>query len=164
MALVVGDDDLVRLPSRLVSSGDIDDTVSVTVEGDLNLRNTTGCRRKTSKLELAEQVVVLRARTPTLVCLDQYTRLVVGVVEKTSDFYVRIVVLRLMSGFNAERARSDIEEQDFGGSFGSLTSFIGVGRFIRLFFVEEIIEEIRDELDDMGDAGGAANEDDSVDL
>ena len=62
-----------------LSAADVDDAVRVDVEGDLNLRDTTGHRRDTGELELAEDIVDLRARVLTLVELDEDTGLVVVV-------------------------------------------------------------------------------------
>jgi hypothetical protein len=45
-------------PSCVYGFGDVQDTVNVNVEGDLNVRNTMRCRRNTRQLKLAEQVVV----------------------------------------------------------------------------------------------------------
>merc|ERR1712228_554681 len=58
-ALVVSDGDLVLLPSALVTGRHVQDTVSVDVEGDLDLRNTTGSGGNTSQVKLAEEMVVL---------------------------------------------------------------------------------------------------------
>merc|ERR1712100_408584 len=78
-ALLVGDGNLVGLASGLVLSGDIEDTVSINVEGHLNLRNATWRWWDTIKMELAEQVVVLGHGTLTLEDLDENSRLVVSV-------------------------------------------------------------------------------------
>jgi hypothetical protein len=78
-ALVVGDGDAVRLAGCLVGGRDVENTVGVNVESDLDLRNTTRSGRDTGEFELAEKVVVLGARTLTLVHLDEHTGLVVGV-------------------------------------------------------------------------------------
>jgi hypothetical protein len=40
--IIIGDSDTIRLAGSLVRSGDVQDTVCIDVEGDLNLRNTTG--------------------------------------------------------------------------------------------------------------------------
>jgi hypothetical protein len=77
--LVVGDGDLVRLAGGLVGSGDVENTVGVDVEGNLDLRNTTGRGGDARELELSEEVVVLGAGTLTLEDLDEDTGLVVGV-------------------------------------------------------------------------------------
>ena len=79
MVLVVGDHDAVRLSSCLVGGGDVQDTIGVDIKGNLDLRDTAGSRRDTRELELFERVVVLGAGTLTLVNLDEYTRLVVGI-------------------------------------------------------------------------------------
>ena len=63
----------------LVSSGNVEDTVGIDVESDLNLRNTSRSRRNTRKFELSEQVVVLGTSTFSLEDLNEDTRLVVGV-------------------------------------------------------------------------------------
>ena len=70
--LVVGDGDAVRLAGGLVGGGDVEDTVGVDVEGDLDLRNTTGSRGDAGELELAEEVVVLRPRMSTLLGVRQH--------------------------------------------------------------------------------------------
>ena len=69
---------LLDLPVPLSTSGDVQDSVGIKVEGDLDLGDTTGSRGDTGELELAEQVVVLGACTLTLEDLDQDTGLVVG--------------------------------------------------------------------------------------
>merc|ERR1719154_695635 len=78
-SLVVGDGNLVLLTSRLVHGRHIQDTVGIDVKSDLDLGNTTGCRGDSSKLELAEEIVILGHCTFTLVHLDEHTRLVVRV-------------------------------------------------------------------------------------
>jgi len=78
-ALVIGDGNTVGFAGSLVRCRDIQDTIGINIEGDLDLWHTTGCRRDARELELAEQVVVLGAGTLTLIDLDEYTGLVVGV-------------------------------------------------------------------------------------
>ena len=177
--LTVGDSDLVRLSSALLNSRDVQDTVGIDVEGDLNLRNTAGSRRDAGKLELAQQVVVLRARTLALKDLDQHARLVV---RKGGED------LRLLGGngsvaldqgshdttssLDTERQRSHVEKEDLlrlgrcvasedsrlhGSTIGN--RLVGVDRLVGLLSVEEV----RDELLDLGNASGTADEDDLVD-
>ena len=180
-ALVVGNDNLVGLASTLLDSRDVDDTIGIDIEGDLNLRDTARSRRDTGQLELAEQVVVLGALALTLVDLDEHTRLVVR--EGGED-------LRLLGGdsgvagdelghhttgsFNAERQGGDIEQQNLvgrlgggvtrqdGGLDGSTVgdSLVGVDGLVGLLAVEVVA----DELLDAGDTGGATNENNLVDL
>lgn len=80
-ALTVGDREAVRLFSGLVGTRDVEDTIGVDVEGDLDLRNATGCRMDTGELEFAE-VIVHGAGTLTFEDLGQHTGLVEGVVRE----------------------------------------------------------------------------------
>merc|ERR1719440_673322 len=57
-ALVVGDSDLLTLARGLVLGTNVQDTVGVNLEGHLDLRLTAGSRRDSTKLELAQEVVV----------------------------------------------------------------------------------------------------------
>ena len=136
-ALLVGDGDRLRLASALVGGANLHDTVGVNLEGDLNLRNTTRRRRNARQLELAEQVVVLRQRTLSLVHLDQHGGLVISrsreASKRASDHAVTgksggDIHLALASGddgvagdelghdttggLNTERERADIDEDD----------------------------------------------------
>merc|ERR1719440_463597 len=76
-ALVVGDGDLLTLACALVLGTNVQDTVGVNLEGHLDLRLATGSRRDSTKLELAQEVVVLGHWSLTLVDLDVHGRLVV---------------------------------------------------------------------------------------
>ena len=76
---VVGDGDLVLLAGALVHSRDVQDTVSVNIEGDLDLGYAPGCGRDARQLKLAEQVVVLGHGSLALKHLDEHTWLVVRV-------------------------------------------------------------------------------------
>merc|ERR1711913_196594 len=78
-ALVVGDGDLVLLPGALVAGRHVQNTVGVDVEGDLDLRNTTGSRGNASQVKLAEEMVALGHGPLTLVHLDGDGGLVVAV-------------------------------------------------------------------------------------
>ena len=78
MTLVVSDGDAARLASRLVGGGDVQVIVSINVEDNFDLWNTTRSRRNARQLKLAEEVVVLGARTLSFVYLNKYTRLVGG--------------------------------------------------------------------------------------
>lgn len=77
-ALVVGDGDGLLLASALIVGRDLEDTVGVELKGDLDLRNTTGSGRDASKLELAKNVVVFGHGTLTLEDLDQDDGLVIS--------------------------------------------------------------------------------------
>ena len=71
----IGDEINLR---SLVGRANFHDTVGVNLEGDLDLRNTTGSGGDTSELELAEVVVVLGERTFTLEDLDEDGGLVIS--------------------------------------------------------------------------------------
>lgn len=62
----------------LVSSGNLHDTVGVDLECNLNLRDTTRCRRNAREFEFSKKVVILGQRTFTLEDLDQNSRLIVS--------------------------------------------------------------------------------------
>merc|ERR1712213_289647 len=76
---ILGGNPLFLLPGGLVSSGHVEETVGVNVEGDLNLGNSSGGWRNSGQIELAKVVVVLGHGPLTLVHLDGDSRLVVGV-------------------------------------------------------------------------------------
>jgi hypothetical protein len=78
-ASVIGDGGMVRFASGLVGSRDVEDTVGINIEGDLDLENTTTGGRNSGKFEFAEQIIVLSASTFTFVDLNEDTHLVIGV-------------------------------------------------------------------------------------
>ena len=53
-----GDGDRLVLVGSLVLGGDVDDSISVDVEGDLDLGDTLGRRGNSNELEVSEQLVV----------------------------------------------------------------------------------------------------------
>lgn len=69
-ALVVLDGDGLRLASSLVGGGDLEDTIGIELESDLDLWNTTWCWWNAGKFELSEKVVVLGHGTFTLDCIN----------------------------------------------------------------------------------------------
>ena len=81
-ALVVGDGDAVRLSCGLVGRGDVQHTVGIVIQSDLDLRDTTGGGGDARELEPPEYIVVLGAGTLTFVNLDEDTGLVVGISGK----------------------------------------------------------------------------------
>ena len=178
-ALVVGDGNLVGLSGTLLESGDVHDTVGIDIEGDLNLGNTTGSGGNASELELSEEVVVLGASTLTLEDLDQDTGLVVGVGGEGLGLLGGDSGVALdqrshdtTSGLNTEGKRSDIEKQDLVGGLGRLVTgqdsgldsgtvgngLIGVDGLIGV-----LVEEVGNELLDLGDTGRTTDEDNLVD-
>merc|ERR1719324_461700 len=78
-SLVVGNGDSLGFTGASINSGDVENTVSVNIKGNLDLGNSSWCRWDTGQLELSEDVVILGQSSLTLVHLDKYTGLVVGV-------------------------------------------------------------------------------------
>ena len=178
-ALVVGDGNLVGLSGALLDSGDVHDTVGIDIEGDLNLGDTTGGRGDASELELAEQVVVLGASTLTLEDLDQNTGLVVrvggeglGLLGGDGGVALDERSHNTTSGLDTERQRGNIEKEDLVGGLRSLVtgqnggldgSTVGNGLIGVDGLVGILVEEVGDELLDLGDTGGTTDENDLVD-
>ena len=180
-ALVVGNDNLVGLSGTLLESGDVHDAVGIEIKGDLNLGDTTRSGGNTSKLELAEQVVVLGALTLTLVDLNKDTGLVVGeggedlgLLGGDSGVAGNELGHHAAGSLDTHRQGSDIEKQDLvGGLRGCVTgengslhgsavgnSLIGVDGLVGLLAVEVVGNELLD----AGNTGRATDEDDLVDL
>ncbi|KAI3485069.1 hypothetical protein L1887_51742 [Cichorium endivia] len=178
-ALVVADGDLLRLAGALLGGRDVENGVGVDVEGDLDLRNTTGGGGDTRELELAEQVVVLGAGTLTLEDLDQHTGLVVGVGREDLGLLGGHSGVALdeggedtTGGLDTHRERGNVEEEQVLGLLRGVTrenggldggtvcdGLVGVDRLVELAAVEEVGEELLD----LGDTGGTTDEDDLVD-
>jgi len=178
-ALVVGDGDLVLFASGLVTGRDVEDTVSIDVEGDLDLGNTSWSWGDLGEIELAEDVVVLGHGSFTFEDLDEDTGLVVGVGGEGLGLLGGDGGVSLdqgghdaTSGLDTERERGDIEEKEIldflgfvaakdggldGGTVGN--GLIGVDGLVEFLAVEVVLEELLD----LGDSSGATNEDDIVD-
>ena len=62
----------------LVRRRNLQDTIGVNFECDLNLRHAARSGRNTGELEFAKQVIVLCQRSFTLEDLDKDSRLVIG--------------------------------------------------------------------------------------
>jgi hypothetical protein len=179
-ALVVGDDNLVGLAGALLESRDVHDSVGVKVEGDLDLRNTTGRRRDAGELELTHEVVVLSSRALALEDLDEDTGLVVGEGREGLGLLGGDGGVTLderghdtTSGLNTEGERRNVEKKDLVGGLGRGVTrqdsgldggavgngLIGVDGLAGLLAVEEV----GDELLDLGDTGRTTDKDDLVD-
>lgn len=128
----------------LIGGTDFHDTVSVNLEGDLNLRNTTRGRRDTGELEFAQVIVVLGQGAFTFEHLDQYSGLVIGSSRETIEIKSAHLSRRMYgmhlhlalfgrndritrdqfgkdttSGLNTERKGADIDENDAARSLGA---------------------------------------------
>mmetsp|Transcript_109647 Transcript_109647/g.340299 ORF Transcript_109647/g.340299 Transcript_109647/m.340299 type:complete len:677 (+) Transcript_109647:253-2283(+) len=176
-ALVVCDRDLLALACALVLRADVQDAVRVDLEGHLDLRLAARRRRDPAQLELAEEVVVLGHGPLSLVDLDVHGRLVVLVRREDlrllgRDDGVAADELRHDSAdrLDAERERRHIEQQQVlaalaaqdprlhRGAVGDC--LVRVDAAVRLLSVEEVL----DQLLDLGDARRAADKHDLVDL
>jgi hypothetical protein len=179
-SLIVGDGDLVGLSGGLVDGGDVQDTVGVDIEGNFDLGNTSWCGWDAVEVEFTQQVVVLGHGSLTFEDLDQDSGLVVSVggegllllggdggISADQDSH------DTSSGFNTLGQGGDIQQEEvldlfvtLAGQDGSLDGgtegdgLIGVDGSVGLLSVEEVL----DELDDLGDSSGTTDKDDFVDL
>ena len=172
---------MVGLASALLESGDVDDTVGIDIEGNLDLRDTARSGGDTGELELAEEVVVLGALALTLIDLDKHTGLVVregredlGLLGGNGGVAGDELGHHATSGLDTDGERGNVEKKNLaGGLGGSITgenggldggtvgnSLIGVDGLVGLLAVEVVGNELLD----TGDTSGTANEDDLVNL
>jgi NAD-specific glutamate dehydrogenase len=178
--LVVGDGDAVLLAGGLLDGGDVEDTVGIDIEGNLDLRDTTGHGRDTIKVELAKKVVVLGHRTLTLENLDKHTGLVVAVGGENLSLLGGDGGVTLDDGgedttgsLKTKGQGGNVEEEELielaasvstrenggldGGTVGD--GLIGVDGLAGLLPVEELLEELLD----LGNTSGATDKDNLVD-
>lgn len=176
--LVVGDGDGLLLAGALVVGRDLQDTVGIELEGDLDLRNTTGSGGNAGKLELAEDVVVLGHGTLTLEDLDQDNGLVIS--SSREDLALagrdRSVAGNELghnstSGLDTESQGVDIHENDLLSAFltGKNTSLNGGTESNSLIGVDTLgsllaVKVLLDQRLDLGDTSGTTNENDVVNL
>jgi hypothetical protein len=178
-SLIVGNGDLVGLSGGLINSRDVQDTVGINIEGNFDLRNTSGSRWDTVKVEFTEQVVILGHGSFTFEDLDQDSGLVISVggedllllggdggVSADQDSH------DTSSGFNTEGQGGNVEQEEIldgfvtlAGQDGSLDGGTVGNGLIRVDgsvgFLS--VEEIGDELDDLGNSGRTSDKDDFVD-
>jgi len=177
--LVVCDGDVVGLAGALLRGGDVHDAVSIDIEGNLDLGDTTRHGRDARELESAQTVVVGGHLTLTLKDLDEHTGLVVRVgAEHLGLAAGDGGVARDEGGhdttgsLDTKGKRSDIEKKHVtslgagvaseDSSLDSCTignSLIGVDRAVGLLATEEVA----DHLLDAGDTSGTTDKDDLVD-
>merc|ERR1719194_289767 len=175
--LVIRDGDLLRRARALVLGADVEDTVRVDLEGNLDLRLPTRGRGDARHVELAELVVVLRHRPLALEDLDGHGRLVVLVRREDLALLGRDHgVARdelghdATHGLNPERQRRHVEEEEVGAALtredASLdrsavrNGLVRVDSAVGLLAVEEVLDQRLH----LRDAGGAADQDDLVNL
>ena len=156
----------------------LEDTVGIKLEGDLDLRNTTGSGRNASKLELAEDVVVLGHGTLTLEHLDQDHGLVISGSREDLALAGRdgsVAGNQLghdsTSSLDTQSQRVDVHQHNLLSSLltrqnsrlngrPERDSFVGVDALGGLLTTEVLLDEGLD----LGDTGGATDEDNVVDL
>ncbi|KAF1755607.1 hypothetical protein GCK72_012057 [Caenorhabditis remanei] len=179
-SLVVGDGDLVLLSGGLVGGGNVQDSVSINIEGNFDLWDSTWCWWDSGELELSKQVVVLGHGTLSFVDLDQDSWLVVGVGgEGLSGLgWDGGVSLDESShdtsgSLNTERKWGNVEKEKIldslrfvSGEDGGLNSS-SIGN--SLVWVDRLVEflsgeEVRKKFLDLWDTSGSSDENDVVDL
>lgn len=170
-----GNGDGLVLVGGLVLGVDVDDGVSVDVEGDLDLGDATVGRGDADKLEVAEQLVVADKLTLTLVDLDldgalevssggEDLRLLGGnggvAVDQTGE--------DTAEGLDTERQGGDVEEEQVGDLASKNGTLDGSTDGDSLVGVDGLggvaAEDGLDGLCDLGHAGHATDEDDLLDL
>jgi hypothetical protein len=178
--LIVGDSDLFSLTGGLVHGVDVKDTIGINIESDLNLGNTTGAGGDTAEIEFTEQVVVLGHATFTFEHLNEDTGLVVsvggeslGLLGGDSGVASNKHGHDTTGGLDTHGEGSDIEEEEVLDLLGTFTGedssldggAIGDG-LVRVDGAVQglAVEEVGEHGLDLGDTGGATDEDDFVDL
>jgi hypothetical protein len=175
--LVVGDGNALALTGALVTSANLQDTVGIELERDLDLRNTTGSGGNTGKLELAELVVVFGHGTLTLEDLDQDDGLVVsggrenlGLLGGDGSATLDQVGHDTTSGLNTESKRVDIHQDNLAGlgltrqntTLNSGTvgdGLVGVDTLAGL-----LSEELLEHGLNLGDTSGTTNKDNIINV
>lgn len=172
--LRVGDLDGFGLARALVDGADLQDTVGVDLEGDVDLGDAARCRGNAVEVELAEKVVVLGKRALTLEHLDGNGGLVVGgggerlgLLGGDDGITGNDLGEDTTGGLDTQGEGADVDEEDVTGAFlagedttleGSAPSdsLIGVDTLGGFLAVEEVLEEGLD----LGNTGRATNKDD----
>merc|ERR1719422_2267268 len=179
-ALVVGDRDLVLLSSGLVGGRHVQNSISVDIKGDFNLRHTTRSWRDAGQLELAEHVVVLGHGALALVHLDQHSRLVVRVGGEGLGLFGGDGGVPLdqrghhpASRLDTKGERADVKEQKIlhllrlvstqdgcldGSSVGH--GLVRVDRLVQVLSAEEVLQQFLH----LGNSRGSSNKNDLVDV
>ncbi|KAF4529500.1 hypothetical protein B566_EDAN017804 [Ephemera danica] len=153
--LVVGDDDLLSVSCALVLGRHLEDAVGVNLESHLDLGHASGGGGNASQVELAQQVVVLED---------------LGLLGGDDGVARDQLRHHASHGFNAHRQRVHVQKHKitgvlFTGQHSSLDGstvrhgLVRVDASRRLLAIEELLQLL-----DFGDAGGASDQDDLVDV
>ena len=168
------------LTSALIDSGDVEDTVGINVEGDLNLWHTSGSWWDSLKVEFSEDMVVLGHLSLSLEDLDENSWLVVsvggeglGLLGWDGGVSVDDVGHDSTGGLDSHGEWGDIKEKELlsllvslSGKDSSLNSssvgnsLIWVDGLVEGLSVEELLKHLLD----LWDSGGSSDENDLVDL
>ena len=170
-----GNGDGLVLVGGLVLGVDVNNGVSVNVESNLNLRNTTVGGRNADKLEVSKQLVVLDKLTLTLEHLDLDSSLVVsgsreglGLLGRDGGVAVDQASEDTTKGLDTERERSDIEQEDVSdltSQDSTLDSGTNGNSLVRVNGLGGLTTEDRlDRLGDLGHTSHTTNQDDILDL
>jgi hypothetical protein len=170
-----GNGDGLVLVGGLVLRVDVDNGVSVNVEGDLDLRDTTVGRRNANKLEVSKELVVLDKLTLTLEDLDLHGSLEVSssreglrLLGRDGSVAVDQTSEDTTESLNTERQRGDVEEKNVSNLTGKDStldrstngnSLIGVDGLSGL-----TTEQRLNRLSDLGHTGHTTDEDDVLNL
>jgi hypothetical protein len=179
-SLIVGDGDLLVLAGSFVHGRDVEDTIGIDIESDFDLGGSARCWGDTFEVEFSEEVVVLGHGSFSFEDLDEDTGLVVSVGGEglgllggdgsvsgdQSSHDTTSGLDTLGKGGNIEHTDTfDLlvldTIEDGGLNSGSVSdSFIGVDGSVEGLSVEEV----GDELLNLGDSGGSTDHDEIVDL
>lgn len=170
-----GNGDGLVLVGGLVLGVDVNNGVSVNVESNLNLRNTTVGGRNADKLEVSKQLVVLDKLTLTLEHLDLDSSLVVsgsreglGLLGRYGSVAVDQTSEDTTKGLDTEREGSDIEQEDVSdltSQDSTLDSGTNGNSLVRVNGLGGLTTEDRlDRLGDLGHTSHTTNQDDILDL
>lgn len=159
----------------LVNGRNVNDTISVDVEGDLDLRNTFRCRRKAGELEVTEKLVVSNQFSLSLVHLNLDGGLTVsgsgeslGLLGGDSSVSVDETSEDTTKGLDTKGKGGNIEKENVSNVTGKNTGLdrsTDGDRFVRVDTLTRLPTESRlDSLNDLGHSAHTTNENDVVDL
>ncbi|ABV14455.1 hypothetical protein CKO_03372 [Citrobacter koseri ATCC BAA-895] len=147
------DGDLLLFTAVFVFRGNVQDTVSIDIKGDFDLRHTARRRVDAIQVELTQRFVIRRAFTLTLQHMDGYRRLVVfrgrehlAVLGRDSGVFADQRRHYAAHGFDTQRQRGNVQQQNvfhITGQYAALhrcansNSFVRVNVFTR-FFTKEL--------------------------
>lgn len=178
-AALVADDNRHRLGRLLVDSSNLEHTVGINLEGDLDLGNSARCRRNVGKVKLAQMVVVLGHTTFTLEDLDKNSVLVIGgsgedLALASGDKGVALDDGRhdTTGGLDTESERVNIEKDEVAvlrielvGQNAGLDSSAHRNSLVRVDILADSLSEVLlEHALDLGDTSGTTDKDNVIDF